>query len=71
MKVYRNSTGFIVTHNGKSESFNDYKDVAVYMYDLGADWSEVEYGLTELITRDDSVAVYGIENKFCYSEKIA
>lgn len=76
MKVFKNGSSFVVTKDNKSETFDSYQNAAVHMYDLGVEWGEVEYGLTELITNDHSVAIYGVGfagngPKFCYSEKVA
>lgn len=71
MKLYRlDDNKFIVTHEDKSIEGDLTKAIASMIY-FGVETSEIEIAITELQTKQDHIAEFGIHKRFIYTKKIA
>lgn len=71
-KVFRiKDGGYILQTDNHSVYVGSLTKLIVIMSDIGVDFDEIEYGLSELEVNQDDVAHYGINKQFIFSRKVA
>lgn len=69
-QIYKyHDSSYIIKTSTRNVPVSSLKDLVLVMKALGSNFSEIEYGLSEMVRNDHNYADYGVNKMFIFSCK--